>query len=53
MVKIALLTVVLLLVLAVPSASTQTGPPCTSATSSVVLGEPPVTIWYPQGCVHP
>jgi hypothetical protein len=53
MVKLVLLTLVVLLALAVPSASTQTGLPCTSATSSVVFGEPAVTIWYPPGCAHP
>jgi hypothetical protein len=27
--------------------------PCTSGASSIMLGEPPVTTWYPPGCVHP
>jgi uncharacterized lipoprotein YajG len=53
MVKLVLLTLVVLLACAVPSASTQNGPPCTSATSSVAYGELPTTIWYPPGCVHP
>lgn len=52
-VKIALLVAVGVLLCAVPSASTQTGQPCTSAASSVVMGEAPVTTWYPPGCVHP
>jgi hypothetical protein len=54
--KVALLVVVGLLVCAVPAASTHTGQPgqpCTSASSSIRMGEPPVTIWYPVGCVHP
>ncbi len=55
-VKLALLVAIGVLLCAVPSAAThtgQSGPPCTGATSSITMDEPPVTIWYPLGCVHP
>jgi len=53
--QLALLAAVGLLVCVVPAASTHTGQaqPCTSGVSSITLGEPPVTTWYPPGCVHP
>jgi hypothetical protein len=54
--KITVLVAIGLLVCAVPSASTHTrqaGQPCTSGASSITMGEQPVTIWYPPGCVHP
>ncbi|HEY7691331.1 MAG TPA: hypothetical protein VH816_03225 [Gaiellaceae bacterium] len=53
--KLALLAIVGLLVFSVPSgsSSTRSGPVCTSGASSVVVGEPAVTEWYPPGCVHP
>jgi hypothetical protein len=53
--KIAILVCTGLLLCAVPSASTHTGQPqqtCTSASSSITIGDPPVTIWYPPGCAH-
>jgi hypothetical protein len=54
--KLTPLVAVGLLLCAVPAASTHTGQPaqpCTSGASSIMLGEPPVTTWYPPGCVHP
>jgi hypothetical protein len=53
--QLALFAAVGVLVCAVPAASTHTGQgqPCTSGVSSIRLGEPPVTTWYPPGCVHP
>jgi hypothetical protein len=54
--KLAVLAVIGLLLCSVPAASTQTGqpaPPCTGGASSISLGEPPVTTWYPAGCAHP
>jgi hypothetical protein len=53
--KLALLAIVGLLVFSVPSGSgsTRSGPVCTGAASSIVVGEPAVTTWYPPGCVHP
>jgi hypothetical protein len=50
--KLLILIVVGVLVCEVPSASTHTGPPCTSAVSSVVMGQEPVISWYPPGCIH-
>jgi hypothetical protein len=50
--RIALLIVFGLLLFAVPSASSQTGTLCTAGASSIAVGEPPVTIWYPPGCIH-
>jgi hypothetical protein len=55
-VKLAVLGAIGTLVCAVPAASTHTtqpGQPCTSGTSSITLGEPPITTWYPPGCIHP
>jgi hypothetical protein len=52
-VRIGVVTVLGLLMCGVPSASTQTGQPCTGATSSIALDQPAVTIWYPPNCVHP
>jgi hypothetical protein len=51
--RIALLTVIGVLMFGVPSGSTQSGPPCTAGASSVVVGQEPVTTWYPPGCIHP
>jgi hypothetical protein len=54
-VKLALFVAIGVLLCAVPSAAThtgQSGQPCTSAASSITMNEPPVTIWYPLGCVH-
>jgi hypothetical protein len=53
--KLVLLVAVGLLLSAVPSASTHTGQlgvPCTSGASSITLGGPAVTTWYPPGCIH-
>jgi hypothetical protein len=54
--KVALLVAIGTLVCAVPAASIHTGQPgqpCTNGTSSITFGEPPVTTWYPPGCIHP
>ena len=54
-VKLALLTVLVLLACVASSTSSHSAPPmstCTSAASSVTYGEEPVTTWYPEGCVH-
>ncbi|HZO62302.1 MAG TPA: hypothetical protein VFB35_04915 [Gaiellaceae bacterium] len=54
--KVALLVAIGLLLCGVPAGSPRTGQapqPCTRGASSIILGEPPVTTWYPPGCVHP
>ena len=51
--RIALITALGLTLFAVPSASPQTGLPCTSGASSIAMNGSPVTTWYPPGCIHP
>jgi hypothetical protein len=54
-VKLGLLVSVGVLVCAVTPASTSTGQfgvACTGGASSISLDGPPVTTWYPPGCVH-
>ena len=58
MLRLTIAIILVFLVCAVPSGSTQTsrsqnGPICTAGVSSVVVGEQSVTTWYPVGCIHP
>ena len=58
MLRLTFVTILVSLICAVPSGSTHTarsqnGPICTAGAASAVVGEEPVTTWYPPGCVHP